>query len=274
MCALSVRTAQFHGLRMSKLRSQLPGKCLAFIGISLRPRRRAGLHRPETLNAQANHRRPEVVDRRACSRRSPTLSSQLAKAEGRRQDGVELMAGRRETALPVSMHEAGHARVALVVRPGKYINAMWIKESPDGWGGMVENGTASWRSDICGQSGDPEPYFQSLARSDCISYLAGPVAEARWMYRTRFAVRFVGRQISATIGDRVFNELSDLARVQRRLEWLDPATMTASFVELWDETEALIAKHWRQTLELGRLLAERKRLEDVEIYTWWEGQRQ
>lgn len=184
------------------------------------------------------------------------------------------MAGRRETALPVSMHEAGHALVALAVRPGKYIDSMWIKMSPDGWEGMVENGTASWRSDICGPSGDAEPYFQGLARSDCISYLAGPVAEARWMYRTRLAVRIVGRQMSATIGDRVFIERSDLARVQRRLEWLDPAGMTANFVDLWDQTEALIAKHWRQTLELGRLLAERKRLEDVDIYAWWEGQRQ
>lgn len=50
------------GLLVWKLRSRLPGKCVAFIGLLLRPRRMAGLHRPETLTTQADYRRPEVVD--------------------------------------------------------------------------------------------------------------------------------------------------------------------------------------------------------------------
>ena len=185
----------------------------------------------------------------------------------------------KDTALITAIHEAGHVVADLVIaeqqRLPSPVNAVWIMSEDDGWSGMCESGPARWQEVhriICGAPGTPSEtieHCRKIAWQDCISYLAGPVAETRWRYRSRTAAQLYGYQLADRFADGDYSKGSDFGRTRVRLTWRNSAKVNESILAAWIESEELIARHWKRVVEFARWLARDGQISGDDINDWW-----
>lgn len=173
----------------------------------------------------------------------------------------------KPTQLCVAVHEAGHAVARLANPPHPEITSLSIAGLPVGILGLVDT-AAMWQPYMAVSQASPETIdlWRELAWKDVIFHLAGPIAELRWRRHSRLSILFVTSQFRERCLENDSHELgSDLDRVRARLLWAYPDDPHQAFNDAWEETEELVAKHWRTIVSLGRTLLKKGRIEGEDL---------
>lgn len=179
---------------------------------------------------------------------------------------------RMPTLLATSMHEAGHAIVQLATGPAPWIDRIEVGRPGPDLLGVVRTRTM-WQPFMreVPAPADVREQWRRLAARDVVIHLAGPVAELRWGRHSRLAIQIVaGRMADSCLQDNHLDLDVDAARVRDRLGWLMPGEERAGFVRAWMATEDVVGAWWREIVRLGRELADRAGIEDVELLALWD----
>lgn len=174
------------------------------------------------------------------------------------------------TRLTVCFHEAGHAIVQLAHGSHPWIDSIAVEGLPDGLLGLVDT-PSIWQPSCLERavSRDIHEVWAKGAWRDVINYLAGPIAELRWRRHGRFAIRFAAKDMARQCLTEPQGSFSDFGRVRHRLECAIPGDDHANFVKAWLETEEEVHRWWAPITKLARLLADRGRIADDELYPFW-----
>lgn len=182
---------------------------------------------------------------------------------------------RKPSLLATCIHEAGHAIVQLATGPAPWIDYVEVdRPNPDRL--AVVQTRAMWQPFMRDAQAPAEVLGQwrRLAARDAVIHLAGPLAELRWARHSRLTIQIVaGHMAQRCLGQPDCAGDVDAARVRARLEWLMPGEERDGFEQAWSATEEIVASWWREIVRLGRDLADRGRIEDVELLALWEGMR-
>jgi len=174
--------------------------------------------------------------------------------------------------LAVAVHEAGHAVAQLSNPPHPQIRSVSIVGLDPALLGLVDT-DAMWQPymatlEVEQSTGEA---WRALAWKDTIFYLAGPIAELRWRRHSRIAIAFGAKQFAEEcFGTPAPEGSTDFGRVRARLNWAYPGEQREAFSKAWFEAEAVVARHWRAVVRLGRIIAERGRINGDELSVEWE----
>ncbi|WP_137897217.1 hypothetical protein [Sphingomonas sp. 2SG] len=178
------------------------------------------------------------------------------------------------TRLTTCFHEAGHAIVQLAHGSHPWIDSIAVEGLPDGILGLVDT-PSIWQPSCLERaaSRDIHEVWTRGAWRDVINYLAGPIAELRWRKHGLAAIWFAADEMARRCLTTSEESFTDFGRVRHRLEWAIPGDDHANFVKAWLETEEEVHRWWGPITKLARLLAERGRISDDELYPFWNGLR-
>lgn len=182
---------------------------------------------------------------------------------------------RRPTRLAICVHEAGHAIVQLAHGVDPWIDFIAVDDLPDGMLGRIET-ISIWQPWVLELPADREVHeaWSVAAWRDVVTYLAGPIAELRWRKCSRAALRLGADEMAQQCLHEDQEDVSDFGRVRRRLECAVPGADRANFMNAWLEAEEAVARWWQQITALGRMLEARGRIDDVELYAFWNRMRE
>ena len=179
---------------------------------------------------------------------------------------------RSPTRLATAMHEAGHAVIKLATPGARPVHSMTMRDLPEGLLGRVQTQTAwfPWRYDGAVASVQQREDARSLAWSDMLFFLAGPISELRWRRHLRARLWFAAREMAERcLDDPETDRGSDLGRVRHILKTLHAGEEQTTFIEAWWEAESLVARHIDAIDWLGRLLLESEELTGEEVDEFW-----
>lgn len=183
----------------------------------------------------------------------------------------------RLSRLGCAVHEAGHSVAYLVEGTAYDLDSVSIWRTSRGqWEGLNAGHVCHWqRHHVAipwapGFQDEGLAHLKFCARRDCVNHLAGPVAEMRWRLRARTPVWMNADANAKVCFGMEHDEGSDYQRVAERVRYLAPDDPHALFVELFLETEAMVARNWSAIVDLGRTLAERQSIPGDEVSAWWE----
>lgn len=174
------------------------------------------------------------------------------------------------TRLAICVHEAGHAIVRLAHGSHPWIRSIAVDDLPNGLLGLVDT-NAAWQPSVLELSADREVHeaWSAAAWHDIIMHLAGPIAELRWRQRSRDYVQLCAITMAHHCLTEPQEDDTDFGRVRRRLECAVPGDNQANFFKAWEEAEEKVAYWWPEIIELGRMLADRGRIVDADLYAIW-----
>ncbi|MFK4870753.1 hypothetical protein [Novosphingobium sp. ZW T3_23] len=175
--------------------------------------------------------------------------------------------------LYVAVHEAGHAISMLSSHPPRWEDHVSLTQLPHDALGFTK-GNARFNSGMAEQlvAAGLRENLIAAAKADVIDLLAGPVAEARFR-RECGATRLINAHQYAKIlaqADCALPQDHDLAKVHLRLHWCDPTIVREAFIDGWKGAEAVIKRHWRHVVAVGRWLHRDGHIEDAELFPWWK----
>lgn len=181
---------------------------------------------------------------------------------------------RLPTRLAICVHEAGHAIVQLAHGSHPWIDYIAIDGLSGDNLGRVET-ISSWQPSNLELAADREVHesWSGAAWRDVVIYLAGLIAELRWRRYCRAALWLGADEMAERCLGQPHEDHTDFGRVRRRLERAIPGDNRGNFIKGWLEAEEEVARWWPEITALGRLLAERGRIVDEELYPLWRGMR-
>jgi len=178
--------------------------------------------------------------------------------------------------LATAIHEAGHAVAELSMPPSQWIDAIWVRREPEGWSGLVEV-QARWQPSTAdlhfAEAANYRELREARAREDILVFIAGPVAEWRWRFRSRIGAQFAGTEVARVCAEQEHRPGSDMDRIKVRLQWLGVADLRSAVRDAWYDAEALLAREWPAVTAIGRALVMHKRLEDEHVRALWDAHR-
>jgi len=178
--------------------------------------------------------------------------------------------------LYVAIHEAGHAVAMLAQQPGPRIDYISIVDQPADRVGIV-HAQARFQpnlADVAAQAEGGRPLIERLAWQDAVEFLAGPIAEWRFRKQSKLVRLLTARDIASRLAldNTLLKTGEDAEKVLVRLRWRNPDTVEEEFIAAWEESEALLKPRWTAVQELGLWLHRQGRIEDDQLYDWWNTQ--
>ncbi|MEG8038764.1 hypothetical protein QP166_05155 [Sphingomonas sp. LR60] len=175
--------------------------------------------------------------------------------------------------LYVAVHEAGHAVAIMANACRRNIESLSIIEQPNGQLGFTAS-QARFQPAFGHHYAKPSVAVDLVeaARLDTIELLAGPIAERRFRRQSEadrlFAAHYLAEGLAS--GRLAPTPDEDAAKIMLRLRWLDDGPLVDAFITAWQQTENVLRPRWKSVVELGRWLHQQGRIEEKELYCWWD----